>query len=179
MPVATLAQPVARAIKRVKRAVQSNEARLRDALREVEGLRDALEALAGAIDAKDKEQDEAALRDPRSVGVKPMAMARMRGWLDDPFTRALNESKKLQVREVLKTACEAKLAVVSAEASEVEKSVRRELSDEGFDDDELGLHPRLKRAKGVVATWQRLVAQCTAEKNIARLWRQIIPNFVS
>lgn len=175
--MATIAEPLSRMLHGVKAVMGDKHAVYRDALAGVERLRDELAALVKETETADQEADRLALANPHNIDkIQPMLAATRRGWIGSPAERALEQLLKENPgwRNILKTACEAKLAIIESEAREIEKSVRQELSD-GFDEDQIQSHPRLRQIRRETGKWRALVDDCDTGKDVD-LWRRVTRN---
>jgi len=174
-----IAEPLSRAFHGVKAVMAGDKhAALSDALREVDRLRAGLAELVKETEAADEEADRLALASPHNIDrIAPMMAATLRGWIGSPADRALERlfKENPEWRNVLKTACETKLALTEGEAREIERKVRQELGDLGFDESDIETHPRLRRVRRELTKWRTLADDCDSGKD-ADLWKRVTRN---
>lgn len=102
-----------------------------------------------------------------------------RSWIAcPPQEQALEQlfKKRKDWRDVLRKACTARLQMAEAEYSQTEKSVRAELRGEGFDQDDIESHPKLKRARSQKGLWQACINSLTNSRDDSPVWRYTINN---
>jgi hypothetical protein len=158
--------------------MQDNDGKLQDALAKVSRLREQLTELEDRITREDDESDTAALGNPQGAGVRVMAAAKMRGWLESPATRAVERlfRENKETRNILKRACQMRLQVEESACDEIEQTVRADLGTE-FDNEQIERHPRLARARQSVQKWRAMVRQTETEQDQQALWTRCMRNF--
>jgi len=200
----TLTAPIANVLQRVKNVVQDNHAKLRDALAEVGRLQAELETIQHEIASRTDisrfdqhvrqaearhEQDRTnfglefayrvavLVRDKEAERIRPLLAIQMRS----DGSEAMGELFKRNPdwREVLRAACEAKLAIVQHEAREIEQAVRKELASENFSEQAIARHPKLVRTRNAVRLWKSLREQCSTESDTVGLWKRCLGNLIS
>jgi hypothetical protein len=197
-----LTAPITNAIKRLTSRGPDARTRLGSAMQEVQRLQGELEAIQDKINQRtdiarftkhvaecrqrfEREQTFEAERDlilaelisaEATRRIQPFLFAKQRGYSggdNDAFASFVRQHPTW--REILKAACEARLAVAANEVAETEKQVRGEFGGE-FSENALRRHPRFAKARHVAAMWRSLTDQCETERDEAELWRRVTRN---
>jgi hypothetical protein len=175
------------------------EAKLRDALVEVQRLKEELATIQRDISAQTDTQrfsdyvdacssrfardktfaNERELilaqvvRDRALDRIRPILMARRYSDGTEPLVELFRRNSGW--RDTLKQACEGKLALAEQEYEKVCGTVRDQLGN-GFDSLDLENEPRVKRARREVEMWRGLLTQCSSEKDAPALWGRVTRN---
>ena len=175
--MAAITEPFGRAFHSVKVAMGDKNALLSEALAGVEKLRDELAALVSTTETANEEADRLALASPHNIDqIQPMLAATRRGWIGSPNDRALEQlfRENPEWRSTLKRACEARLRTEEEASKKIEEAARADLN--GFSNDEIEQHPRLRRARRTVERWQAICHACVNETHDAVLWKSVTRN---